>query len=211
MSAVAEPAEAGTPESAEGPESTEARTPESAEASTPVEAVSGEQPRYVGLATRVVAFVIDAALIDLVGVVVTAAVALIVSLFHFPHQLETILKWIGAGAFILWSAAYFVGFWSATGQTPGNRLMQIRVVTADGDRVKPRRGIVRCVGLVLAALPLFAGYALILFDRHRRGFQDRFAGTVVVEAPDLSLAQARRAKMWEAYDASRRPPTATPK
>jgi len=146
------------------------------------------RPQYVGLATRGVAFVIDIIIIDVVAVVVTAGGALIVSFFYIPHDVQTILKLIAAGLAVLWAAAYFVAFWAGTGQTPGNRLMQIRVVTASGERVKPRRGIIRCVGLVLAALPLFAGYLLILFDRQRRGFQDRFAGTVVVEAQTGSSA-----------------------
>jgi uncharacterized RDD family membrane protein YckC len=56
---------------------------------------------------------------------------------------------------------------------------------------------------VLAALPLFAGYLLILFDRKRRGFQDRLARTVVIEAPDLSLAQAQRLRQRQAAEAAR--------
>ena len=158
---------------------------------------------YAGLATRIVAFVIDAALIDLVALVVAAAAALIVSLFHFPNDVQTVLKVIGGGAYITWAVSYFAGFWSATGQTPGNRVMQIRVVTADGDSVKVRRGIVRCVGLVLAALPLFAGYLTILFDAKRRGLQDRLARTVVVEAPQLSIAATKRAQRRAAYDSAR--------
>ncbi len=155
---------------------------------------------YAGLATRIVAFVIDAALIDLVALTVTAATALIVSLFHFPNDVQTVLKVIGGAAYIVWAVGYFTGFWAATGQTPGNRMMQIRVLMADGGRVKLRRGIVRCIGLVLAALPLFAGYVTILFDAKRRGLQDRLAGTVVLEAPQLSIAATRRAKRRAAYD-----------
>lgn len=155
---------------------------------------------YVGLATRIVAFVIDAALIDLVAIVVAAAATLIVSLFHVPKDVQTILKVIGGAVYIIWAAGYFVGFWSATGQTPGNRVMQIRVVTADGDRVKLRRGVVRCVGLVLAALPLCAGFVRVLFDAKRRGFHDRLARTVVVEAPQLSIAATRRAKRRDGFD-----------
>jgi hypothetical protein len=82
-------------------------------------------------------------------------------------------------------------------------MMQIRVVRANGDRLKPRRSVIRCVGLVLAAIPLFAGYALILFDRRRRGLQDRLAGTVVVGAPNVSFAEARRVRQREAYRAAR--------
>jgi uncharacterized RDD family membrane protein YckC len=38
--------------------------------------------------------------------------------------------------------------------------------------------------MALAALPLFAGFLLILVDDRRRGLQDRFARTVVVYAAD---------------------------
>jgi uncharacterized RDD family membrane protein YckC len=163
----------------------------------------GAPPEYIGLGTRVIAFVIDAIIIDLVAIIVAAAAALIISFFHIPHDAQTVLKLIGAGLAVLWAVGYFVAFWSATGQTPGSRVMQIRVVTATGERVKARRGIVRCVGLVLAALPLFAGYALILFDRERRGLQDRLAGTVVIDAPDASFAELRRIRQREAYQAAR--------
>lgn len=163
--------------------------------------------QYVGIATRAVAFVIDVLIIDVVAVVVAAAVTLIASVFHFPKEIETVLKWVGLGVYVLWLFGYFVGFWSATGQTPGNRLLQIRVVTATGERVRTRRGLVRVIGLVLAALPLFAGYVPILFDRKRRGFQDRLARTVVIEAPDLSVAEAQRLRQRQPRQAEQQRPT----
>src|SRR5205085_1773591 len=135
----------------------------------------------------------DAAVIDLVAVVVGIGASLILSLLHITGDLKTILAAIGAVAFILWSVGYFVVFWSTTGQTPGARVMQIRVQTVDGSPLRPRRALLRCVGVLLAALPLFAGFVRILFDSRRRGFQDRLAGTVVVEAPQTSYISARRA------------------
>jgi uncharacterized RDD family membrane protein YckC len=41
---------------------------------------------------------------------------------------------------------------------------------------------VRVAGLVLAALPLFAGFIPILLNERRRGFADWLADTVVVRA-----------------------------
>jgi uncharacterized RDD family membrane protein YckC len=162
--------------------------------------------RYVGLATRVISFVIDAALVNLVAVVVGVGASLILSLLRLPGPLKTILAAVGGVAYILWSVGYFIVFWSTTGQTPGARVMQIRVVSTDGGRLKPHRALVRCAGVLLAALPLFAGFALILFDDKRRGFQDRFAGTLVVEASQMSLFEARAAAKRAAYAASRQPP-----
>jgi uncharacterized RDD family membrane protein YckC len=164
--------------------------------------------RYVGLATRVISFVIDAALITVVDVVVGVGAALILSLLHIPHGLRTVLAVIAAVAFVLGSIAYFTVFWSSTGQTPGARILQIRVVTEAGTRVHVRWAILRCVGVVLAALPLFAGFVPILFDGRRRGFQDWLGRTVVVEAPGPSIADVSRAKKRAIYEASRRPPPA---
>ena len=166
--------------------------PEPAESSTPILAPAKRDVTYMGLITRGIAFVIDAALISLIAFMVGAAVALIGSLFHFPHQVKTILAVIGGVAYVLWAAGYFVGFWATTGQTPGDRIMQIRVLSAGLQRVKPARGIIRCVGLVLATVPLFVGYLPILFDTRRRGLADWLAQTVVVDAPGLSVAEATR-------------------
>lgn len=189
---------------------------ESAEAETPVPGMPAPAPgaavpsgQYAGLATRVIAFALDAALINLVAIIVEVGAAVIVSLLHLPKDLHTVLAAVGGAAYVLWSIAYFVTFWSTTGQTPGGRVMQIRVVTRTGGTPKPRRALIRCVGILLAALPLFAGYIRILFDSRRRGFQDRLAGTLVVRAPQASMAEARRAKQRAAYEVSRRPPASS--
>ena len=42
------------------------------------------------------------------------------------------------------------------------------------------RSLVRLVGLVLAIVPLFAGFLPVLFNERRRGLPDFLAGTVVV-------------------------------
>ena len=147
---------------------------------------------YVGIVSRTIAFGIDAGLISLVAFVVELGVALIFSVGHLPAGLKTAMVAAGAVFFALWAMVYFVAFWSATGQTPGARIMQFRVVPTHGDELKPRRAVVRSIGLVLAAIPLFAGYLPVAFARKRRGLHDYAARTIVVEAPRLSLAEQRR-------------------
>jgi hypothetical protein len=44
--------------------------------------------------------------------------------------------------------------------------------------------MVRVVGVVLAALPLFAGFVPVLFTDRRRGLADWLADTVVVNDQD---------------------------
>jgi uncharacterized RDD family membrane protein YckC len=139
--------------------------------------------RYVGLVTRAIAFAIDAAIINVVALIVGVGVGHALSILTINDSLKVVLVACGGVAFVLWSIAYFVVFWSTTGQTPGNRLMQIRVCEDDGGRVRPRRALVRFVGLVIAAIPLFAGFLPILVDNRRRGLHDMLARTVVVAAP----------------------------
>ncbi len=163
--------------------------------------------RCVGLATRVIAFTVDAALINLVAIIVEVGVALILSLFHLPQEAKTIIAAIGGLAYVVWTIGYFVTFWSGTGQTPGARLMHVRLVTTSGERVRSRRALLRCAGMVLAALPLFLGYVRILYDSRRRGFPDRLAGTLVVEAPQQSYAEVQRARRRAAYESAKRRPS----
>ena len=78
------------------------------------------------------------------------------------------------------AGGYFVLFWSAAGQTPGMRLMRLRVRRPEGGGLSVGRAIVRAIGLALAILPLFAGFLPALFDERRRALPDFLAGTVVV-------------------------------
>ena len=143
--------------------------------------------------TRAIGFGIDALIIDLAAVVVTAIVALALNLFEVPSKIDTALAAIGAVVFVVWAAAYFVTFWSTTGQTPGARIMRFRVLApgATGGHIGPRRALVRLLGMILAAIPLLAGYFMVLFDDRRRGLHDRLARTVVVDAPDTETPVRR--------------------
>ena len=146
---------------------------------------------YAGLVTRALGFVIDGLIIQAVSLFVALGTIVVVGVLHLPRQINTLLTAVGAVAYVAWTIGYLVGFWSATGQTPGARVMQVRVTTSEGGRLKPRRALVRCIGLGLAALPLFLGFAPILFDARRRGFQDWLARTVVVRTSQASVAAGR--------------------
>jgi uncharacterized RDD family membrane protein YckC len=136
---------------------------------------------YAGLATRTLAFAADAAIINAVAWFVGAVIALCLSLLEIPQQVTTVIAAIGAVAALAWTLTYFVFFWSTSGQTPGNRLLGIAVREASTGRpVHAGRAALRVVVLPLSALPLFAGFLLILVDGRRRALHDRLAGTVVV-------------------------------
>ena len=160
---------------------------------------SGGGVSYPGLITRAISFALDAVVINLVAIGVGVGATLILSLLHLPSTLKTVLAAIGTAVYLLWLAGYFVFFWATAGQTPGCRVMQLRIQTPGGELIRPRRAVVRWIGLLLAALPLFLGFVPILYDDRRRGFHDHLAGTVVVNAPALSTIEARRARLRERY------------
>jgi uncharacterized RDD family membrane protein YckC len=150
--------------------------------------VAGVAPRYVGLVTRAIAFGLDAAIVNGIAIVTAAVVSLTFAVLSLPDELNKLAVAAGGVAYGLWAVGYFVTFWSTTGQTPGNRALRICVRTASGDRMRPRRALLRFAALMLAALPLFAGFLLILVDNRRRGLHDVLARTVVIEAGDGAVA-----------------------
>jgi uncharacterized RDD family membrane protein YckC len=141
-------------------------------------------PVYEGLVTRGIAFAVDAALINLAALIVSVSVGLALSVLDPSNNLETAALALAGVAYVVWTIGYFVTFWSTTGQTPGNRLLQIRVCRADdGDALRPRKSVLRLGAMVLCAIPLGAGFLPILVDNRRRGLHDMVAGSVVVSAP----------------------------
>jgi len=144
---------------------------------------------YGGLVTRAIAAAIDALLIDLAALFVAAVVALIVSIFPITNDTRTLLAVIGGVAFGVWVIAYFVTFWTTTGQTAGDRVMRIRVVREDGTTLGPLRAVLRLLAAV-AGLVLLIGYIPILLNDRRRAMHDWVAGTVVVNQPETTKGSA---------------------
>jgi uncharacterized RDD family membrane protein YckC len=149
---------------------------------------SGPIP-YAGLGSRAIALAVDALLANVVFVTVVALVGLVASLFGGlrPHWLAGTIA--GSG-WLLVLVSYFVGFWSATGRTPGMGLMRLRVLDQLGNPPPVGRSLLRFVGLVLAIVPFFAGCLPALVDDRRRALQDFLAGTTVVYADDAQLPPA---------------------
>jgi uncharacterized RDD family membrane protein YckC len=151
--------------------------------------------QYSGLATRMIAFVVDVLVIQAVSWMVGGIAAVIVSLLNPSEDTQTALLAIGAVVALLWAAGYFVFFWVTTGQTPGNRVMEIRVQDAVSSRPLPfARAVLRLAGAVLSALLLFLGYLMILVDSRRRAFHDRLVHSVVVYAPAAGRRAQRTAR-----------------
>ena len=133
---------------------------------------------FAGVATRALALGIDAGLI-LVAFASLAALAGLIAALVGGLRPAWLAGALLAGGWLLLAWTYFVLFWSGAGQTPGMRLLRLRVLRA-GSPPSLGRSIVRAVGTVIAIVPFFAGYLPVLFDERRRGLPDFMAGTEVV-------------------------------
>jgi uncharacterized RDD family membrane protein YckC len=141
------------------------------------------EPRvpFAGIATRAVALAADVVVANVIVFLGGAVIALVGSLVG-DIRLDTLARLLAATAWTAVVGAYFVLFWSTAGQTPGMRLMGLRVMTYDGSYPSAGRSVVRLLGLGLAIVPLFLGFVPVLVDERRRALQDYMAGTVVLYA-----------------------------
>jgi uncharacterized RDD family membrane protein YckC len=141
------------------------------------------EPRvpYAGVATRAVALALDLLFVHVIVLVGAGLIGLVASLVGDLRP-EWLVAALAGAAWGLSVTIYFVLFWSVTGQTPGMRAMRLRVVAGDGGPPSLGRGLIRLVGLLLAIVPLFAGFVPVLFDARRRALPDYLARTVVLYA-----------------------------
>lgn len=127
-------------------------------------AVTGDP--YAGFLVRALAFAFDYVPLSLVALLLEV----------------TGLHWIGVPVLVGLAFLYFVGFWATVGQTPGMRSLGLRVVRENGGDVTPAVAVRRFVGLFVAFACLCIGVVWVAFDPQKRGWADRFGGTVVVRA-----------------------------
>ncbi len=138
-----------------------------------------DRSAFAGIVTRALALATDAIVITVLYTIVVGVVSLVASLVGGLRP-QWLVGALLAAHWILVGGAYFVLFWSAVGQTPGMRLLRLRVRTTEGGALSAVRSIVRFVGLVLSIIPMFVGFIPVLFTKRRRGLADFLAGTVVL-------------------------------
>lgn len=88
-------------------------------------------------------------------------------------------------AALIINAGYFTFFHWATGQTPGKKLNNLKVITIDGETPGALPSFVRWAGYFLSAIPFMLGFFLAIIDDQKQALHDKFAGTYVVDTNDI--------------------------
>jgi uncharacterized RDD family membrane protein YckC len=150
-----------------------------------------EPTRSVGLVTRSLAFLIDAAILNGIFLGVAALLGFVISALFEPNGVSAAGIVFGAGAWIVVGSIYLVTFWALAGQTPGMRVLSIRIEADGSRRLCARRAFRRLVGAFLSALPVGLGFLGVITRDDRRGYHDRRAGTEVVRVDPVAAPWSR--------------------
>lgn len=145
--------------------------------------------RYAGFFSRGAAFVLDCLITFGIAFLIMLVIDYFLSLFRIDRWLESLsedamlyallaLLLSTVGIYLLVFIAYNVGFWLLSGQTPGKRVLGVRVMRADGTRLRLGNALRRQVGYWISSI-FFLGFFWILFDNKRQGWHDKLGGTIV--------------------------------
>ena len=133
---------------------------------------------YGGFWIRVVAYIIDAILLGIVG-------GILLVVFRADLSNPSNAGYNAARLFdLVVSAAYFTAFWTLWGASPGQRILGLRIVDANTGQpiASVGKAFVRWLGLFISFLVCFIGVIWVAFDPRKQGWMDKIAGTVVVRA-----------------------------
>lgn len=117
---------------------------------------------YAGFLERLVAILIDGFVLAFAGAILGRGRMGVMS--SFIGALYAVLLWVN---------------WN--GQTLGKKLMKIKVVREDGQKLDYATAVVRYLGYILSALALCLGYLWVLWDEKKQGWHDKIAKTLVVK------------------------------
>jgi uncharacterized RDD family membrane protein YckC len=160
---------------------------------------------YAGFWVRLGAGVIDLAALYVIYGIIFGSIFWIISSVFAPSGQASMAVFsppLGDMAFgygfltvpIVWGAAwlieiaYYVGFWTWRGQTPGKMVVGIKVIRTDSSPITLAYAFLRYLGCVVSVVILFIGFIWIAFDGRKQGIHDKIADTYVVKLPVKQVA-----------------------
>jgi len=140
---------------------------------------SSGQVAYGGFWLRVVAYIIDAILLNIaafiIGLIAGQNLFSARDAAHFNPGLNLAFLAVGWLYFALMES-------SERGATVGKMALGLRVVTDDGQRLSFARATGRYFAKIVSALILGIGFIMVAFTDRKRGLHDMIASTLVIKA-----------------------------
>jgi len=133
---------------------------------------------YGGFWIRVVAYIIDAIILGIIGGIISVPVGVN---YSDLNSLNSGAARTSNGIDLVLSFLYFTLLWSYMGGSLGQRVLGLRVVDAmTGQPISFGKAAIRWLGLFISFLVCLIGVIWVAFDARKQGWMDKIAGTVVV-------------------------------
>ena len=123
---------------------------------------------YAGFWRRFAALALD-------GLIVCAMSLVLGGIFGDQSQL-------GNAVGVILGLAYYVYFFTGTGQTVGSKVMGIKVVDVNGRPLAVGPAIIRVLGAYVSGMLLGLGYLWMLRDANKQTLHDKMASSFVIKS-----------------------------
>lgn len=150
------------------------------------------QVRYAGFGIRFLAYCVDFLILFVLGLMVQQMVGNSPFAIFQAQSLSEVQKiqgsgnsLLGIGIGLLLGLAYYLVFWvNYDGATPGKKLLAIKIVKDNGEKLTYPVAFVRWLGNMVSASTtffFFIGYLWVIWDKKKQALHDKIAGTIVIK------------------------------
>lgn len=141
---------------------------------------------YAGFGPRLIAALIDGAILGAINLIFVAVIAVAVILptsrGEQPGPMAMAVTGICGLLMAVIGLGYNLFFVGTKGATPGKKMMKLRVALVDGTvPIGMGKAFVRMIGQSIGGSICGFGYWMILWDKQCRGLHDKIAGTIVIK------------------------------
>ena len=158
------------------------------------------QYKYAGFWLRFLAYMVDFIILFFFGLFIESLFGINNALMNAKSLSE--LKAVEASAnytmsiwaSIVFGLVYYIVFWvDNDGATPGKKLLGIKIIKSNGEKIRFSNAIIRYIGTFISAFTILIGYLWIIWDKKKQALHDKIAGTLVIRTehkPKIWLAIA---------------------
>jgi uncharacterized RDD family membrane protein YckC len=143
---------------------------------TPVAAL-----RYAGFWIRVLAYIIDFILMEIVLVPLSIAIRFAAGGTASPMDPNIPAFLANSTVSIVLVVSYYTFFVGKYGATPGKMALKLRVVNPDGSPVSYGKACGRYFAFVVSSMACLIGLLMVAWDSEKRGLHDRMCNTRVIQ------------------------------
>jgi uncharacterized RDD family membrane protein YckC len=143
--------------------------------------------KYAGFWIRLLAFVIDWLLLNIIAFVAAAIIGFIIGFAAGASgggtgsDFDTLMRVIGALVGLAAALFYYIYFPAGSWQaTPGKRICGIYIIRQNGRRVSGPLALGRYLSYLISSLPVGLGFLMIGWTDQKKGLHDMICGTRVV-------------------------------